>query len=136
MPSDRSLFDRLRHPDAASARSIQQRSERIADSVLAHLQRLLNSRHGDSPAIPDYGIPAFEAEHVTTSADMQREIERSIREYEPRLEGVRVRTLPRDPDDPLRVRFQIDARLVTAQEKVKVRFTSQIDPRGEWKVTG
>jgi hypothetical protein len=34
------------------------------------------------------------------------------------------------------VRFQIDARLVTAQEQVKVRFTSQIDPRGDWKVTG
>jgi len=136
MPSDRSLFDRLRQPDSASTRSIQQRTERIADSVLAHLRQLLNSRHGDSPAVPDYGIPAFEAEHITTSESMQREIERAIREYEPRLDAVRVRALPRDPDDPLRVRFQIDARLVTAQEKVKVRFTSQIDPRGEWKVTG
>jgi type VI secretion system protein len=136
MRSDRSLFDRLRHPDAASARSIHQRTERIYESVLAHLRHLLNSRHGDSPAVPEYGIPAFEAEHITTSEAMQREIERSIREYEPRLDGVRVRALPRDPDDPLRVRFQIDARLVTAQEKVRVRFTSQIDPRGDWKVSG
>jgi type VI secretion system protein len=135
MPSERGLFDRLRQPDPEGGRSAQQRTERVADSVLAHLVRLLNTRHGESPAAPRYGIPAFEAEHITTHESMQREIERSIQRYEPRLEGTRVRALPRDPDDPLRVRFEITARLLTAHEKVRVRFTSQIEARGEWKVT-
>ncbi len=136
MASERGLFERLRRPDAAGSRSIQQRTERVADSVLAHLRQLLNTRHGDSAAVPGYGIPALEAEHVSTSAAMQREIEKSIREFEPRLDGVLVRVLPRDPDDPLRVTFEINARLVTDQEKVRVRFTSQSDVRGGWKVSG
>jgi type VI secretion system protein len=134
MPSSRGLFDRLRSPESDADRSIQQRTEDVANSVLAHLGRLLNTRHGDSPAAPSYGIPAFEAENLTTSESMQREIERSIRAYEPRLEDARVRALPRDADDPLRVRFLIDARLTT-RERVRVRFTSELDARGEWKIT-
>ena len=135
MSSDRNLFDRLRKPDGPAARSIQQQTERVADSVLAHLQRLLNTRHGDSMAVPRYGIPAFEAEHTTTSPAMQREIEKSIREFEPRLDGVRVRVLPRDPSDPLLVRFDISARLTTAPDKRRITFSSQIDARGGWKVS-
>jgi type VI secretion system protein len=133
---ERGLFERLRRPDGQGARSIQQRTERVADSVLEHLRQLLNTRHGDSAAVPGYGIPALEAEHVSTSASMQREIEKSIREFEPRLHGVVVRMLPRDPDDPLRITFEINARLVTEHENVRVRFTSQKDARGGWKVSG
>lgn len=134
MPSSRGLFDRLRHPEAEADRSIEQSTDDVAESVLAHLGRLLNTVHGDSLAAPTYGIPAFETETLTTSESMQREIERSIREYEPRLEDPRVRALPRDPDQPLRVRFLIEARLTT-QERVRVRFTSELDARGEWKIT-
>ncbi len=136
MASERGLFDRLRKPDGPGTRSIQQRTERVADSVLAHLRQLLNTRHGDSAAVPGYGIPALEAEHVSTSVAMQREIEKSIREFEPRLDGVHVRVLARDTDYPLRVTFEINARLVTDSEKVRVRFTSQSDTRGGWKVSG
>jgi len=134
MASSRGLFDRLRSPDTDAGRSIEQRTEDVANSVLAHLVRLLNTRHGDSPAAPSYGIPAFEAETLTTGETMQREIERSIRSYEPRLEDPRVRALPRDPNDPLRARFMIEARLTT-KERVKVQFTSEVDARGEWKIT-
>lgn len=136
MRSDRSLFDRLRHPEPEDRRSIQQQTRQVADSVLAHLRRLLNTRHGDSAAMPEFGIPALEAAHITTSAMMQREIERAIREFEPRLDAVRVRLLPRDPYEPLRVRFEISARLATAKENVRVTFSSHIDARGGWKVSG
>jgi type VI secretion system protein len=136
MPSDRGLLERLRKPDRRTTRSAHQSTERVADSVLAHLRRMLNTRHDDSPAVPEYGIPTFEAEYITQSDGMQRAIERSIREYEPRLEAVRVRYVPKDPDDPLKVRFEISARLMTKDEKVRVRFTSELDSSGEWKVRG
>ena len=136
VPGDRGLFDRLRNPDHGATRSVRQSTDRVADSVLMHLRRMLNTRHGDSPAAPDYGIPALEAENLSGSDEMRRAIERSIREYEPRLEAVRVRSVPKDPDDPLKVRFEINARLSTRDEKVRLRFNSELDSRGEWKVSG
>jgi type VI secretion system protein len=136
MASNRGLFDRLRKPDDAADRSIHRRTEDVADSVLGHLQRMLNVRHGDAPAAPDYGIPALEAQHLTQSDEMRLAIEQSIRRYEPRLQGVRVRYLPRDDDDPLKVRFEISARLVTDTEAVRVQFQSEVDSAGIWKVRG
>lgn len=134
MSSDRGLFDRLRDGDRKEDRSVHQRTEDIADSVLSHLQRMLNVRHGDAPAAPDYGIPALEAQRLSASEDMRRAIEESIRVYEPRLDGVRVRYLAPDKDDPLKIRYEIEARLVTAEESVRVQFRSELDATGSWKV--
>ena len=134
MSSNRGLFDRLRDTDRREERSVHQRTEDIADSVLSHLQRMLNVRHGDSPAAPDYGIPALEAQRISASEEMRRAIEESIRIYEPRLDGVRVRYLPPDKDEPLRLRYEIAARLVTAEESVRVQFRSEVDATGSWKV--
>jgi type VI secretion system lysozyme-like protein len=134
MLSNRGLFDRLREPDRPEERSVHQRTEDIAASVLLHLQRMLNVRHGDAPAAPDYGIPALEAQNLSASEEMRRAIEESIRKYEPRLDGVRVRYLTPDAEDPLKVRYEIGARLVTAEESVRVQFQSEVDARGSWKV--
>lgn len=136
MPSNRGLFDRLRRPEGSGARSVHQSTEDIADSVLGHLQRMMNARHGEAPAALEYGIPALEAESMTSSEEMRRAIEKSIRTYEPRLQGVRVRAVPKDPEDPLKVRFEIHARLVTSAENVRVRFSSELDSAGAWKVRG
>ncbi len=136
MSSNRGLFDRLREPDSLAVRSIHQRTEDVADSVLEHLQRMLNVRHGDAPAAPEYGIPALEAAHITISEDMRRAMEKSIRTYEPRLDGVRVRHVPCDDEDPLKVRFEISARLSTDEESVRVQFQSEVDGSGTWKVRG
>jgi len=85
MASSRGLFDRLRSPDTDAGRSIEQRTEDVANSVLAHLVRLLNTRHGDSPAAPSYGIPAFEAETLTeilsVKADAWKKEVADIRRY-------------------------------------------------------
>ena len=134
MSSNRGLFDRLRDGDRQEERSVHQRTEDIADSVLSHLQRMMNVRHGDAPAAPDYGIPAMEAQRISASEEMRRAIEESIRIYEPRLDGVRVRYLPPDKDEPLRLRYEIAARLVTDEESVRVQFRSEVDAAGGWKV--
>ncbi len=136
MATNRGLFDRLRRPESLAARSIHHRTEEIADSVLGHLQQMMNVRHGDAPAAPDYGIPALEVEYLTIAEDMRKAIELSIRRYEPRLQSVRVRYVERDDDDPLKVRFEINARLATDDENVRVQFTSEIDSSGTWKVKG
>jgi type VI secretion system lysozyme-like protein len=134
MSSNRGLFDRLREPDKPEERSVHQRTEDIADSVLNHLRRMLNVRHGDAPATPDYGIPALEAQHISASEEMRRAIEESIRIYEPRLNSVRVRYLTPDENEPLKVRYEIAARLATAEESVRVQFHSEVDATGVWRV--
>ena len=72
------------------------------DSVRGHLRRLLNSRHGLSEAMPDYGLPAL-TDMTVGSRDYAHAIQEAIRvaveKYEPRLDRVRV-TRVVDEDSP------------------------------------
>ncbi|HKE12480.1 MAG TPA: type VI secretion system baseplate subunit TssE [Myxococcota bacterium] len=137
MPSNRGLFDRLRTPDLGTARSVHERTDQVQESILRHLQRILNTRHGDSAAVPEFGIPALTDMDLAGRADeMRRTIEDSIRTFEPRLSSVRVRWQEVDESDVLKLRFEILARLTTSDEKVGVRFATVVDANGQWKVAG
>ncbi len=137
MPSNRGLFDRLRAPDLGTARSMHERTDQVQESILRHLQRILNTRHGDSAALPEFGIPALTDMDIAGRAEeMRRTIEDSIRTFEPRLSSVRVRWQEVDETDVLKLRFEILARLTTSDEKVGVRFVTVVDANGQWKVAG
>jgi type VI secretion system lysozyme-like protein len=130
MPSKRGLFDRLRVPDLGTARSIHERTDQIQESILRHLQRILNTRHGDSAAVPEFGIPALtDMDLAGRAEEMRRTIEDSIRTFEPRLSSVRVRWQEVDDSDVLKLRFEILARLATSDDTV-------VDANGQWKVAG
>ena len=137
MSGNRGLFDRLREPDRAGSRTVHERTDRIQESILRHLQRLLNPRHGDSAAVPEFGIPALtDVDYAGRAEEMRRAIEQSIRAFEPRLSSVRVRWREGDGFDVLKIRFEITARLVTNDEKVGVHFSTVADANGQWKVAG
>jgi type VI secretion system lysozyme-like protein len=137
MGSDRGLFDRLREPDRTEHRSVHQRTDRIYASVMQHLQQMLNTRHEDGPATADFGIPPLtDVDLSQRGEDLRRAIENTIRTYEPRLANVRVQALPQEPGEQLKIRFQITGRLVTDDERVKVRFDTLVDAGGAWKVSG
>jgi len=136
MRSDRGLFERLRDPNVGGERTVHQRADRVYGSVLHHLARLLNTREGESPCVPGYGLPALT--DIDTSAradDLRRAIERAIAEFEPRLEAVRVRALPPEPSDPLKLRFEISGRIVTEDERLAVRFSTVADSALGWKIS-
>lgn len=136
MASDRGLFDRLRNPDPPGARSVQQRTDRIYESILGHLRNMMNTRHDDAAAVPDYGVPSLpDVDLASRTEDVRRAIEATIRSYEPRLTAVRVRHVPGDEADPLQLRFQVSARLVTDEERVGVRFDTVVDAGGSWSVS-
>jgi len=137
VPSDRGLFDRLREPDRGDARSVIERTDHVQESILRHLQRLMNTRQGDSAAVPEFGLPALtDVDVAGRSEEMRRAIEQALRTYEPRLTGVRVRYEEPDELDPLKIRFEIMARLVTSDEKVGVQFKTVVDTNGAWRVAG
>lgn len=89
--------------------------KRCIDSVVSHLQRILNTRQGNVPVSDEYGIPDF-VDFLQTYPDSVRELEASIRnaidKFEPRLSGTSVSFMPPDEED-LTLRFQIISFLVT-----------------------
>lgn len=111
---------------------------RITDSILYHLQRILNTRRGSVPISEDYGIPDF-TELLYSYPESIRDIETSIRQtiqkYEPRLKAVRVNFIPQE-EDVLSLRFQIIAQLATDLDKVPVLFETVVDSDGKIKVSG
>lgn len=136
MRSDQGLFERLRDPHVGPQRTVQQHADRVYASVLHHLQRLLNTREGESPCVPEYGLPALTDIDVSVRGDdLRRAIERAIAAFEPRLEAVRVKALPADPNEPLKLRFEVSGRILTEDERLNVRFSTVADSALGWKIS-
>jgi len=92
------------------------------DSIVEHLRALLNARQGQSPASPDYGLPDFtDVVHGVPKSipGLQRSIGRAIERFEPRLKDVAVQHIP--DDEALVLRFEITAKLVSDDRRLKVR---------------
>jgi type VI secretion system protein len=71
----------------------------IVQSVQDHLARLLNARQGVLSHLPDYGLPDITeiyGDLPYTVGDLRAAIEKCIMKYEPRVQRVRVVSLPDD----------------------------------------
>jgi len=135
--SDRGLFERLRLPDLPGERTaLHRHADRIHESVLHHLKRLLRTREGECPSVPEFGVPALtDVNYAGRGDELRRAIETAIRSFEPRLESVRVKYLDPEENDPLKIRFEITGRIVTDQEDLSVRFSTVADSAAGWKVS-
>lgn len=106
--------------------------KRMIDSVIRHLEQILNTRRGSAQIADDFGIPDF-SDYKSAYPDCQRDLERAIRhtiqKYEPRLTSVRVKFIEQE-EDPLSVSFQITARLVLEGQKDPVVFESILGSDG------
>jgi type VI secretion system protein len=127
MISERTLFERLAQPDPPGSRRLELDIPLLKRSIIAHLQKMLNSRHGHAPAQPDYGIPdlnEFMFSFPESIGPMRQALERSIEKYEPRLKNVKA-TWVADEEHPLNIRFEISARLALETENVSLKFATQ-----------
>ncbi|MDD2274131.1 MAG: type VI secretion system baseplate subunit TssE [Desulfuromonadaceae bacterium] len=129
------LLERIRSAERDPLRRGGDNQRRCIDSVLSHLQRILNTRQGNVPIAADYGIPDF-LDFLQTYPDSVHEIERNIKnaidKYEPRLSGTTV-TYFQDEDDALTLRFQIIACL-TMEGGRKVFFETVVDSDGRIRI--
>lgn len=138
MGRERTLLERLLDPGAESTRTIHENTASLADSVLANLRRMLNSRQGSAPFDADYGIPDLvDIIHSFPDAvaGMRKAIKAAIERYEPRLRRVVVRSVE-SADDPLALHFEITGELVTEEEKASVWFETRIDSSGHVELKG
>jgi type VI secretion system protein len=131
------LLERIQTWEKEPMRRNKEDSRRIVDSVLRHLQRILNTKQGNVPIAEDYGVPDF-TDFLDDLPDSVREIEKTLRltiqKYEPRLKAVKVSLIPQE-EDLLSLRFQIVAKLTT-ESKTQVLFETIIDTDGKVSIKG
>ncbi len=131
------LLERIRSWEREPSRRGVEDPQRTSDSVLAHLQRILNTRQGNVPIAEDYGVPEFtEYLHLGPAAfrELERVLRTTIQTYEPRLKGVRVSFVPQE-DDRLNLQFQVVARLAS-DPRLQVQFETTIDSDGKIRLKG
>ncbi len=113
------------------ASSSPSRATDEVQSIIGNLRSILNTRLGDSPAASDFGvIDLADLYHDFPNATqfLQRSIRDTIQKYEPRLTNVRVRPAP--SDNPLKLVFDISARLANDRRRGLVRVRTQVNHGG------
>jgi len=132
------LLERISTWEREPGRREREDVKRITDSILYHLQRILNTKQGNVPIAEDYGVPDFTDlfhSYPESVRDLEKSIRQTIQKYEPRLRGVRVSFIPQE-EDILSLRFQIVAQLATAERKNSVLFETIVDSDGKVSVKG
>lgn len=130
------LLERIARMISKDKDDLQTDVEREINSIIKHLQRMLNTRQGSVPIAMDYGIPDFTNFPGETLSETGRKMERIIRgtllKYEPRLQNISI-TFDNHPDDVLALRFKLDA-LLLSDERVPVVFETVLSSSGKCNV--
>lgn len=124
---------RLQTQEAYRALSNDERCGQIKESVLSHLRQLFQVRQGSNPFLEGYGVPDFNDlvyQFPDAIVHIGAAIRKLIDQYEPRLSRVRVNYLPAY-DDPLRLRFSIEAMLSGQRGEFPVRFRTVMTSAGQ-----
>jgi type VI secretion system protein len=133
MLHERSLLERLADPRSEATRTTRPSDTRIVSSILEHLGKMLNTRRGNAPVAPEYGIPDM-ADLVHSFPDAIRFMEQAIRttieNYEPRLCNVRVKYAG-PQDDVLSLHFDVTAVLSPSSSRKSVSFETKIASSGK-----
>jgi type VI secretion system protein len=135
--AEKSLLERI---DAAEERPAGGQADpyAVSRSVLAHVQKMLNVRHGNVEALPDYGLPDINDlahRYGNPVPELKKAIKVCLERYEPRLTRVRVRYAP-DPDSPLEMRFEVAGQVSADGETAPVVFETTMSGSGQVRVRG
>lgn len=126
-----SLFERL--AGDSDERIGMGHEESVVASVAAHLAKMLSTRAGSVQTLPDYGLPDLNDMNLSLHESLtqaRQAIERFIAFYEPRLNSVKVTSIPRG-SDPFRLFFAIEGMLDVAGIKRPVRFSAALNGSGQ-----
>lgn len=136
MAVERSLFQRLANPEQAGLLKLDPDPSAAADSVLAHLNHLFNTRAGSCLTRPDYGMPDLNDLMSAYSAGTHRiaqAIQYQIDNFEPRLKQSAVRFVP-DKADPLALTFHIVGYLNLGDDTRRIRFETVMGDDGKMRL--
>ena len=112
---DERLLERIRNLESNPDTRVERSLTRKINSIINHLQNLLNTHQGNVLIADDYGIPDITNSHGEGITELTRRIENTLQQtilkYEPRLKNVRVELLS-EKEDVLNMRFKLEAVLV------------------------
>jgi type VI secretion system protein len=136
MSRERSILERLANRQPDVNRTTKQDESQLLSSVLEHVGKMLNTRRGNAPVAPDYGIPDI-VDMIHSFPESIRIMEQAIRatieKYEPRLSSIRVKHTEFD-EEIFSLHFEVTAVLVPSSSKKPVRFETKVDNNGEVSV--
>ena len=132
------LLERLRlqqkHPDHRGTID----EERVVQSVIEYVSKILNTRRGSTVLNENFGIPDFTNNGEGFSRDdipmMETEIAEFISRYEPRLKNIQVSFLD-DPASPLQIAFTMNAELYMTKDTMPIHLVTRMDPLGKVTVS-
>ncbi len=134
---DERLLERLRALEKNPNRREGRDNNRLIQSILSHLERILNTRQGSVPIAEDFGVPDFTNLPGASATESTHDIERSIRgviqKFEQRLVGVRVNFSPQS-EDILSLRFSISGKLAV-EEDIPIVFSTVIGSDGKVNIS-
>ncbi len=136
--AEKRLLDRVRGWTSNQSATRDTHNSSIVDSVILHLQKLLNARQGTTLMDKNYGMPDFSDLKLLfpdSVRDIERSISNTIETYEPRLSQVKVDFLFQD-DQSLSLLFQIHAALKTERETYNIYLESSLDTGGKMMIKG
>jgi len=98
-------------------------------SIKEHLALLLNTRRGAIPHLPDYGLPdssLVSMKDRIAIAKFGKDIEETVRKYEPRLVRVRVKPIEQDADSvaEFKLGFLLEAKVINEEARFRAFFSS------------
>jgi type VI secretion system lysozyme-like protein len=131
--SSRSLFERLGDPHPTVGKDGGNKA--LLLSIQRSLQRILNTRHETASAAIDYGTSDISGlTRGSYTADIvRREIEHSIRVYEPRLANPKVTF--RQSRELFSMHFDVEANVVGHEGELPLVFHSVMSPSGRIEVS-
>jgi type VI secretion system protein len=136
MSRERSILERLANRQPDVNRTTKQDESQLLSSVLEHVGKMLNTRRGNAPVAPDYGIPDI-VDMIHSFPESIRIMEQAIRatieKYEPRLSNIRVKHTEFD-EEIFSLHFEVTAVLAPSSSKKPVRFETKVDNNGEVSV--
>jgi type VI secretion system protein len=131
------LLERIQSWKKEPKRRSRGEPRRQIDSIVAHLQRILNTRQGNVPIADGYGVPDltdFMLSYPESVTEIEKSIRQAIEEYEPRLSAVRVSFVHQE-EDVLCLRFQIVAQL-RAESGRNILIETIVDSDGKVSLKG
>ncbi|MFC1716202.1 type VI secretion system baseplate subunit TssE [Candidatus Poribacteria bacterium] len=111
-----------------SGESVPPRGGRV-QSIKEHLATLLNTRRGSLPHLPDYGLPdssQVSMKDRVAISKFGKEIEDTVKKYEPRLIHVRVKPTEEEPESTsdFRLGFLLEARVINESTRFHAFFSA------------
>ena len=131
------LLERLGDERLARTKAITENPRLLAESILRHLRKMLNTRPDQVLIHTNYGMPDLTElvrDQPAAVEEVQAAIYRSIAQFEPRLRDVSVTHVPPEPGQSV-LRFEIAGTLITERQP-HVEFRTEVSPSGVVSVAG